>query len=72
MGGRPPGRREPMRDHIAALLDELEPLARGLGCAAELDGARRLLAHPPAASAREAAAGDPRALVAWLADRFTG
>lgn len=66
------GRREPMRDHIAALLDELEPLARGLGCAAELDGARRLLAHPPAASAREAAAGDPRALVAWLADRFTG
>ncbi len=65
------GERRPARERIAALLDELEPQARDLGCAAELGGARALLEHNGAQRQREVGAdGGPRAVAAWLADRL--
>src|SRR5207249_238268 len=44
------------RERIAALLDELDPVARRNGCAAELDGCRRLLAANGAERQRAVAA----------------
>jgi carboxylate-amine ligase len=62
----------PARERLAALLDELAPVAERLGCAAELGDARRLVAANGAERQRRVAAdrGLP-GLVAWLADRFT-
>jgi carboxylate-amine ligase len=63
----------PMRDHLHGLLDTLEPAARRLGCAVELASARDLVERPRAAQVRAVAAdGGPRAVAAWLADRFLG
>jgi carboxylate-amine ligase len=65
------GAARPMREHLHALLDDLAPAAAGLDCTAELDAARDLVERPRAAVARAIAAdGGPRALAAWLADRF--
>jgi glutamate---cysteine ligase / carboxylate-amine ligase len=64
------GAARPMREHLHALIDELAPAAQRLGCAAELESARDLIERPRARLARQAAAGGPHALVAWLADRF--
>jgi carboxylate-amine ligase len=57
----------PMRQHVDALLDELNPAAERLGCAAQLDSALASLDDPPAARAR---AAGPRAQAASLAERF--
>jgi carboxylate-amine ligase len=65
------GARQPMREQLHALLDDLGPAATDLGCAAELDAARDLVQRPRARAAREIAGrhGIP-AYVADLADRF--
>lgn len=64
------GRREPTRERIAALLDELEPLARRLRCELQLFDARTLLAGNGAerqryVEEREGVFG----LARWLADQ---
>jgi carboxylate-amine ligase len=66
------GELAPTAERLAALLGELEPVAAGLGCAAELEGARALIAAGGGAQRqRDAAArGGPRAVVAHLEERF--
>ena len=62
----------PARRRLHALLDELEPVAERLDCAAELAEARRLV-EVNGAMALRAAAGDPpdlRRATEWLVDRF--
>lgn len=67
------GRSVTTGEHLHALLDRLEPVARDLGCAAELRAARDLVDAPRAAAAREVARdGGARALTMWLAKRFIG
>jgi carboxylate-amine ligase len=65
------GEREPTRDRLHALLDDLEPVAQRLGCATELEAARALVRHNGALRLREASGGDLRAATAWLVERFT-
>jgi carboxylate-amine ligase len=65
--GGPP---EPTRERLGRLLDELQPVAARLGCAAELRGAHALLEANGAE--RQRRAGDPRAATAWLVERFLG
>jgi carboxylate-amine ligase len=63
------GRHSPTRARVAALLDELNPVARRIGCRAELEGCRRLLAANGAERQRAVAARDGMVgLMAWLAD----
>jgi carboxylate-amine ligase len=62
------GEMVPTRRRLHALIDELEPTAQRLGCAAELESARRLVERNGAMAMR--AAGDPRGATAWLAERF--
>lgn len=58
-------------ERLEALLDELEPVAGRLRCAARLADARALLrAGGGAARMRAAAGGDPRAAARWLADEY--
>jgi len=66
------GDREPVRERLERLLDELAPVAVGLGCAAELEHARALAAGPGGAVRQRAEAqrGDLDGLVAWLAERL--
>jgi carboxylate-amine ligase len=66
------GEREPLRVRLERLLDELSPVASRLGCAAELERARALAAGPGGAARQraEAAGGDLRRLVGWLAGRL--
>jgi glutamate---cysteine ligase / carboxylate-amine ligase len=65
------GERVPARERLSVLLAELAPVAEQLGCAAELAGVERLAARGGAVRQREvAAAGDVRAVVAWLADAY--
>jgi carboxylate-amine ligase len=65
------GAARPMRDHLHALLDELAPVARDLGCGAELDAARDHVERPRAAIARSVAGEDGvEGLARWLAGRF--
>jgi len=65
------GERRPARDRLAELLDAIAPAARRLGCAAELEHARTMLATGRDRLMRDvAAAGGSRALVEWLADRY--
>jgi carboxylate-amine ligase len=64
------GEREPTRDRLERLLDDLAPTAARLGCATELEAARGLLRANGAE--RQRAAGGPRAAAAWLAERFLG
>jgi hypothetical protein len=61
----------PARERLHALLDELLPGARRLGCAAELDRARDLVERNGAMRQRAIAAerGLP-GLGEWLAERF--
>jgi carboxylate-amine ligase len=64
------GQRTPVRDLLAARLEQLAPTARALGCAAELADAGRLAEAGGAARQRIAAAGDPRAAARWLAGAY--
>jgi carboxylate-amine ligase len=66
------GEREPLRDRLERLLDELAPVAARLGCRAELEHARALAAGPGGAARQraEAARGGLDGLVAWLAGRL--
>jgi carboxylate-amine ligase len=59
-------------DRVAALLEELTPVAARLGCSAGLAGARELLAVGGGARRQRDAAGDARAATAWLAERYAG
>jgi glutamate---cysteine ligase / carboxylate-amine ligase len=61
----------PLRERVLALLAELEPAAARVGCAAELEGARRLVERPPAQRLRAAfAERGARDAVAMLAEAF--
>jgi carboxylate-amine ligase len=66
------GSREPVRERLEHLLDELAPVAVQLGCAAELEHARALAAGPGGAARQRAE--EQRSgldgLVTWLADRL--
>lgn len=66
------GERIPARRRLHDLLDALEPVAERLDCAAELDGARRLVESNGAMALRAAAGegGGLRRATEWLADRF--
>jgi glutamate---cysteine ligase / carboxylate-amine ligase len=66
------GELRPARELLAARLDELAATAVALGCAAELDHARRLLAANGAECQRRAAAegGGARAAARWLVDAY--
>ena len=67
------GARTPVRELLAGLVGELEPVAARLGCTAELAGVARLAAANGAVRQRRAAAaagGDVRAVAAWLADAY--
>ena len=65
------GRRTSTRRRLSALLDELEPYAQALGCAAELARARELVERNGALRQRELARErGARGLVEWLAERF--
>jgi glutamate---cysteine ligase / carboxylate-amine ligase len=66
------GEREPVRERLERLLDELAPVAARLGCAAELEHARRLTAGPGGAARQRAVAARDGldGLVAWLAGRL--
>jgi glutamate---cysteine ligase / carboxylate-amine ligase len=64
-------RRRPARDALEALFEHCEPVARGLGCAADLATATALAADPGYARQRMHAARDGLAAVpAWLEDEF--
>jgi carboxylate-amine ligase len=65
------GVREPLRERLQRLFDELAPVAVRLGCAAELERARTLAAGPGHAARQraEAARGGLDGLAAWLAGR---
>src|SRR4051794_1502752 len=61
----------PVRDRLAALLDELEPHAQALGCSAELRHARSLVESNGANRQRERYAdGGMRVLTEWLVEGF--
>jgi carboxylate-amine ligase len=62
------GRREPTRERLHALLAELAPEARALGCADQLRAAGELAEVNGAMRLRSA--GDARAATAWLADAY--
>lgn len=67
------GEPRPTRDRLRALLDELDPVARRVGCAAELAHARTLVDENGALRQRALAPdGDLRTVVAGLAERFLG
>ncbi|HVF77619.1 MAG TPA: YbdK family carboxylate-amine ligase [Solirubrobacteraceae bacterium] len=66
------GEREPVRERLERLLDELAPVAAQLGCVAELEHARALAAGPGGAARQRADAqgANLEVLVAALADRL--
>jgi carboxylate-amine ligase len=65
------GERQPTRERLRALLDELAPEAERLGAAAGLTAARELVEVNGAMRQRAAAAGgDLRSVAAWLADAY--
>ncbi|HEV2819101.1 MAG TPA: YbdK family carboxylate-amine ligase [Solirubrobacteraceae bacterium] len=64
------GQPAPTRERVDGLLERLHPAAREVGCEAELATARALARSNGAQRQREAAAGDPHAATAWLAERF--
>lgn len=66
------GEREPVRERLERLLDELAPVAVRLGCGAELEHARVLAAGPGGAARQRAEArrGGLGGLVGWLAGRL--
>ena len=67
------GRRAPTRERLHALLDELAPVARGLGGERGLSRARALVEEGGGAARQRAIAreGGVRAVVADIAARFT-
>jgi carboxylate-amine ligase len=66
------GRRVAARDHLNALLDELDPVAARLACARELHEARRLVEENGALAQRRIAAdGGPVAIARWLCERYS-
>jgi carboxylate-amine ligase len=62
------GERTPARDCLDALITDLTPAAERLGCASELQDARRLARANGAA--RQRAAGGPHEAARWLADVY--
>jgi glutamate---cysteine ligase / carboxylate-amine ligase len=63
--------RRPTREILRELLERLAPRAHALGCARELESARRLIEVNGAIAQRRIAAGcDTRAVARWLANRF--
>jgi carboxylate-amine ligase len=66
------GEREPLRERLERLLEELAPVAARLGCQAELEHARALAAGPGGAARQRAVAARQGldGLVAWLAGRL--
>jgi carboxylate-amine ligase len=66
------GARRPTREVLAERLEQLMPVASRIGCAAELEGARDLIAVNGALQARRAAAegGGAHAVAAWLAGAY--
>ena len=65
------GERRPTQARLESLLDTLGPVAERLGCAAELEEARRLARENGAMRQRAvAAAAGVGALPRWLAERF--
>jgi len=62
------GERTPARDCLDALIADLVPAAERLGCARELQDARRLADANGAA--RQRAAGGPHEAARWLADVY--
>lgn len=60
----------PARLRVRALIEELEPVAARIGCAAELAAAHRLTFGSGAEQMRAVAGEDPRRAAAWIADRF--
>jgi carboxylate-amine ligase len=68
------GAREPTAGRVGRLLDELGASAERVGCARELEVARAMVVSGGGAGAQRRAAGeggDLRAVVAWLAGRFS-
>jgi glutamate---cysteine ligase / carboxylate-amine ligase len=71
MGDLVNGRRRPTRDCLDELLEDLAPLARGLGCERALTQVSRLLDFNGAMAQRAVGqAGGPRTVARWLVDRF--
>ncbi|MFD5214726.1 glutamate--cysteine ligase [Microbacterium sp. NPDC058345] len=68
------GSQVPVREHLAAVIDDLLPVARDLGCVTELEGVRAILrggaSYARQVSAAEAAEGDLRAVVHHLIREF--
>jgi carboxylate-amine ligase len=66
------GEREPLRERLERLLEQLAPVAARLGCQAELEHARSLAAGPGGAARQRAVAARDGldGLVAWLAGRL--
>jgi carboxylate-amine ligase len=62
------GERVPARDCLDALITDLTPAAERLGCAQELQDARRLATANGAV--RQRAAGGPHEAAQWLADAY--
>ena len=67
------GAREPLRERLERLFDDLAPVAMRLGCAAELERARVLARGPGGADRQRAVAARDGldGLAAWLAERLT-
>jgi carboxylate-amine ligase len=61
----------PTRERLAALLDDLAPVAQRIGCGAELAAARESL-DANGAMRQRAVGADPHDLTAWLVERFLG
>jgi carboxylate-amine ligase len=68
------GEPRPTRERLHGLLDRLEPVAERVGAATGIEAARALVQRNGAIRQREVAAagGGPRAVAAWLADRYAG
>jgi glutamate---cysteine ligase / carboxylate-amine ligase len=65
------GERTPTRERLERLIDDLDPVAERLGSSEELAHARALVAENGAIKQRQVGdEGGPRAVAAWLADRF--
>ncbi len=68
------GRQVPVREHLAQLLTELDPIAEDLRCAREFDGVSRILAEGASSSRQlrvaDASGGDLREVVRHLVREF--
>ena len=65
------GRRTPVRELLAERLEQLAPTAAELGCAVELEDARRLLRANGAERQRAEAGDNPRAAARWLVGAYS-